>query len=203
MRLKLFVLVLALLLFSTEFHANKGDKKKMSHLSIATFAGGCFWCLQPAFDATPGVSHTVVGYTGGKTTNPSYAEVSSGRTGHYEAIQLQYDPKIVSYETLITTFWHQIDPTDTEGQFADKGTHYQTAIFYHSKSQEVLAKIAKQKLDKSGQFSKPIATKILPATVFYPAEEEHQKYYQKRTLHYQLYKKGSGRADYIEKTWKK
>ena len=170
---------------------------------IATFAGGCFWCMQPAFDATAGVLSTVVGYTGGSLKNPCYEDICSGTSGHFEAIQVTFDPKKISYSALITVFWHQIDPTDSEGQFADKGPQYKTAIFYHSDEQKKDAEKAKRVLQESGQFKKPIATLILPAMLFYPAEEEHQKYYQKRTLHYQMYKKGSGRADYIEKTWKK
>lgn len=177
--------------------------KKMTHtIETATFAGGCFWCMQPAFDATPGVIDTQVGYTGGSISNPTYEDVCTGRTGHFEAIQVRFDPKKVSYSTLITTFWHQIDPTDADGQFADKGSQYKTAIFYHSEAQHKEAVLAKSTLEKSGHFKKPIATVILPAKPFYVAEEEHQKYYQKRTLHYQMYKKGSGRAGFIEKNWK-
>ena len=179
----------------------KGQKKMITKTEIATFAGGCFWCMQPAFDSTPGVIESSVGYTGGTVKNPTYHEVCTGTTGHFEAIQVTYDPSKVSYPTLIEVFWHQIDPTDADGQFADTGSQYKTAIFYHSETQKQEAEKAKLELGKNGQFHKPIATAILPAAVFYPAEEEHQKYYQKRTLHYQMYKKGSGRAGYIEKTW--
>ncbi len=179
----------------------KGVKKMIPKTEIATFAGGCFWCMQPAFDATPGVIKSTVGYTGGTLKNPTYQDICTGTTGHFEAIQVIYDPSKVSYPKLIDVFWHQIDPTDTDGQFADTGSQYKTAIFYHSPLQKSEAEKAKLALEKSGQFHKPIATALLPGTVFYAAEEEHQKYYQKRTLHYQLYKKGSGRANYIEKTW--
>jgi len=197
-----FSLLLVLLLSISPLYA-KGQKKMTTKIETATFAGGCFWCLQPAFDSTTGVIETAVGYTGGHVKNPTYEEVCTGTTGHLEAIQVKYDPSKVTYPALIEVFWHQIDPTDPEGQFADKGTQYHTAIFYHSEAQKKEAEKAKIELGKSGQFAKPIATAIVPASVFYKAEEEHQKYYQKRTMHYQMYKKGSGRAGYIEKTWGK
>ena len=193
----------SLLIFSAETLHAKGQKIMTNKTELATFAGGCFWCMQPAFDSTPGVIKSVVGYTGGHVNNPTYEDVCSGSTGHFEAIEVTYDPQKVSYAALITVFWHQIDPTDADGQFADKGSQYKTAIFYHSDLQKKEAEKAKSELDKSGQFHKPIATAILPAQPFFAAEEHHQKYYEKNLLHYKMYKKGSGRAGYIEQTWGK
>jgi methionine-S-sulfoxide reductase len=170
-------------------------------LKKATFAGGCFWCLQPPFDAKNGVVMTYVGYEGGHKDNPTYEEVSTGRTGHLEATEITYDPKKVSYEELLDIFWRQIDPTQADGQFADRGSQYVTAIFYHDEEQKKIAEKSKKNLTDSKLFDKPIATAILPATKFWPAEEYHQKYYLKKTMHYRMYKKGSGREGYIERTW--
>lgn len=167
----------------------------------ATFAGGCFWCMQPPFDATKGVVSTVVGYTGGKEKHPTYEQVSSGRTGHRESIEVTFDPAQVSYEKLIAVFWHNIDPTQADGQFADHGSQYRTAIFYHSQEQKRLAEEAKERLAKSGKFKKPIATEILPASAFWPAEDYHQKYYLKNPSDYNRYKIGSGRAGFIHSVW--
>ncbi len=167
----------------------------------ATFAGGCFWCLQPAFDETSGVISTTVGYTGGAAANPTYEQVCSGTTGHAETIQVIYDPSKVTYEQLVDVFWHHINPTTLNGQFADKGTQYRTAIFYHDREQQQLAEVSKEHLAKSGKFDKPIVTEIVPASTFYPAEEYHQHYYKKNALHYNLYKIGSGREGYLKKTW--
>jgi peptide methionine sulfoxide reductase msrA/msrB len=167
----------------------------------ATFAGGCFWCMQPSFDRLKGVVRTTVGYSGGDTTDPSYEEVSTGRTGHLEAVEVEYDPSQVSYKELLRAFWLSIDPTDPGGQFADQGSQYRTAIFYHDEEQKSAAEDSKKELAASNRFHKPIATAILPAKPFYPAEEHHQKYYQKNVLHYKLYKKGSGREDYLKRAW--
>ena len=167
----------------------------------ATFAGGCFWCLQPAFDETSGVISTTVGYTGGAAANPTYEQVCSGTTGHAEAIQVIYDPSKVTYEQLVDVFWRHINPTTLNGQFADKGTQYRTAIFYHDQEQQRLADVSKERLAKSGKFDKPIVTEIVPASTFYPAEEYHQHYYKKNALHYNLYKIGSGREGYLKKMW--
>ena len=169
----------------------------------ATFAGGCFWCMEAAFKLQPGVVSAVSGYTGGQTENPTYEAVTSGTTGHYEAVEVTYDPSKISYERLLEVFWHNIDPTDVYGQFADKGTQYKTAIFYHNETQRLLAAQAKKDLADSGRFDKPIATAILPAAKFYAAEEYHQDYYIKNPLHYRLYKKGSGREKRLEEMWSK
>ncbi len=174
---------------------------KDTHLEKATFAGGCFWCMQPFFDNTKGVKKTTVGYTGGHMINPSYEEVSSGTTGHAEAIQIEFDPKEVSYEKLLDIYWRNIDPTQVNGQFADQGTQYRTAIFYHSDEQKRIAEQSKKDLRTSGRFDRPIVTQIVPASAFYPAEEYHQKYYLKSTGQYNMYHDNSGRPEYLEKTW--
>lgn len=167
----------------------------------ATFAGGCFWCMESPFEQIGGVTEAVAGYTGGRKKNPTYEEVCSGTTGHLEAVQVTYDPSKVSYAQLMDAFWRNIDPTDSIGQFADKGSQYKTAIFYHSEEQKRLAEKSKEELDRSGKFSKPIATEIRPAVEFYPAEEYHQDYYRKNPEHYKSYRYHSGREPYLKKTW--
>jgi peptide methionine sulfoxide reductase msrA/msrB len=171
------------------------------NLGEATFAGGCFWCMEPPFEVLDGVYDVKVGYTGGDVEYPSYEEVSSGNTGHYEAVQVTYDPETISYEELLDVFWRQIDPTDAGGQFADRGSQYRTAIFYHNQAQKELAEQSKFKLDGSGRFDKPVVTQILPFKIFYPAEEYHQDYYKKNPDSYELYKKASGREDYRKEHW--
>jgi len=168
---------------------------------FAIFAGGCFWCLEPAFDKTAGVLETIVGYTGGHTKNPTYYSISSGKTGHYEAIKVVYDPSKVSFEKLIDVFWKNINPTQADGQFADRGSQYQTAVFYSSQAEKEQAETSKKDLEMSGKFNSPIVTKILPRSHFYPAEEEHQDYYLKQSDHYNRYKEGSGRGPYIREKW--
>ncbi|MGE5579418.1 MAG: peptide-methionine (S)-S-oxide reductase MsrA [Bacillota bacterium] len=165
----------------------------------ATFAGGCFWCMVQPFAKLAGVKEVVAGYTGGHVQNPTYEQVCSGRTGHYEAVQVIYDPSELSYERLLDTFWDQIDPTDPSGQFADQGPQYRTAIFYHDEEQKRAAEESKAALDRSGRFDKPVATQILPAATFYPAEEYHQDYYKTNPEHYKRYKTGSGREAFIRK----
>ena len=167
----------------------------------ATFAGGCFWCMQPPFDALPGVVSTTVGYTGGTTDNPTYEEVCSGTTGHAESIQVVFNPAVVGYEKILDVFWRQINPTTPNRQFADAGTQYRTAIFYHSDAQKQLAERAKAALGQSGKFKEPIVTEIVPATKFYPAEEYHQQYYKKSPIQYKLYRIGSGRDGYLKRVW--
>ncbi len=167
----------------------------------AYFAGGCFWCMQPAFDRTPGVLRTAVGFTGGSSVNPSYEQVCTGNTGHFEAIEVEYDPAVVYFGDLIDVFWRNIDPTQVDGQFADRGSHYRTAIFYNDAEEQELAEASVRELDESGKFAAPIATMILPAKPFYPADDYHQRYYQKSAAHYESYKHGSGRAGFIQKNW--
>ncbi|HYK74405.1 MAG TPA: peptide-methionine (S)-S-oxide reductase MsrA [Pseudoneobacillus sp.] len=172
-------------------------------LELATFAGGCFWCMVSPFDEQPGIHEVVSGYTGGHTENPTYEEVCSDTTGHYEAVQITFDPKIFSYQKLLDLFWQQIDPTDLGGQFNDRGQSYRTAIFYHNDEQREVAEASKAELAASTRFQKPIVTEILPAGPFYKAEEKHQGYYKKNPFHYNLYKEGSGRARFIRENWKK
>ncbi|WP_316569580.1 peptide-methionine (R)-S-oxide reductase MsrB [Neobacillus sp. YIM B06451] len=170
---------------------------------LATFAGGCFWCMVQPFDEQPGIKEVISGYTGGHTENPTYEEVCSDTTGHYEAVQITFDPVVFPYKKLLELFWQQIDPTDPGGQFGDRGSSYRTAIFYHNEEQRILAEESKQQLEESGRFNKPIVTDILPAKPFYRAEESHQHYYKKNAFHYNMYKEGSGRARFIRENWKK
>jgi methionine-S-sulfoxide reductase len=173
----------------------------MSHAEKATFAGGCFWCMEPPFEKLEGVRSVTSGYTGGTVNNPTYQQVSSGATGHAEAVEIVYDPAKVSYERLLDVFWMNVDPTDPQGQFADKGSQYRTAIFYHSEEQKRLAEESKARLAQSGKFDKPLVTAIAPAGAFYPAEDYHQDYYKKNTVHYKLYRLGSGRETFLKRTW--
>ena len=182
--------------------SGKEDRAPMSQShDTATFAGGCFWCMQPEFDASPGIVSTTVGYTGGTEAHPTYEEVSTGRTGHVEAIQIVFDPAQVPYERLLEIFWSNIDPTQADGQFADHGSQYRTAIFFHSDAQRRLAETSKQQLERSGRFAKPLVTEMVPAQPFYPAEEYHQRYYEKNATHYQLYSVGSGRKPFLKRVW--
>lgn len=168
----------------------------------ATFAGGCFWCMEPPFEQLVGVQSVTPGYTGGKKANPSYDEVSTGATGHAEAVEILYDPEKISYSALLEVFWRNIDPTQADGQFADRGPQYRTAIFYHSPEQKTLAESSRKALNDSGKFAKPIATTVEPAVPFYPAEAYHQDYYKKNPLRYKAYRYGSGRETFLQKTWK-
>ncbi|TEB07855.1 Peptide methionine sulfoxide reductase MsrA/MsrB [Pelotomaculum schinkii] len=170
-------------------------------MELATFAGGCFWCMAAPFEKMDGVIHVVSGYTGGYTENPTYKEVCSGSTGHHEAVQITFEPSQISYDKLLEIFWQQIDPTDPGGQFNDRGQSYQTAIFYHDDEQRRKAEASKKALDESERFQKPVATKILPAKTFYPAEEYHQDFHKKNSFRYALYRQGSGRDEFIKKHW--
>jgi len=167
----------------------------------ATFAGGCFWCMTPPFERLKGVSKVVSGYTGGSTKNPTYEEVCSGKTGHAESIQVIYDPSQINYRKLLEVFWHNVDPTQADGQFVDVGNQYRSAIFYNDDAEKREAEESKRELEKSGRFKSAIVTQIVPASVFYPAEEYHQDYYKKDPLRYQMYRAGSGRDQFIKKTW--
>ncbi len=169
----------------------------------AIFAGGCFWCMQPAFDRLEGVISTAVGYTGGTVENPTYEQVCSGRTGHVEAIEIVFEPSRISLRELLETFWKNIDPTQANGQFADKGPQYRTIVFYHNEEQRLQAEASKRELELSGRFAGRIATEIEPAGNFYKAEEHHQEYYLKDPTRYTFYKIGSGRASFLEKVWAK
>lgn len=172
-------------------------------LQTATFAGGCFWCIEPSFEELKGVSNVISGYTGGTVTNPTYEQVCSGKTGHYEAIQVIYDPTVINYEKLLDVFWRQIDPTDPNGQFVDQGNQYRTAIFFHNENQKVLAEESKQKLETSGRYTKPIVTSILPAAQFFKAEEYHQDYHRKAPARYCAYREHSGREEFLDRIWNK
>ncbi len=168
---------------------------------VATFAGGCFWCMEPPFDELPGVESTTSGYTGGREEDPTYEQVSAGMTGHAEAVRVVYDPRKVSYEKLLDVFWRNIDPTAVDRQFVDVGRQYRSAIFYHDEEQKKLAEISRDRLAASGRFGGPIVTEIVPAGPFYPAEEYHQDYYRKNPIRYQWYRWGSGRDQFLEKVW--
>lgn len=168
----------------------------------ATFAGGCFWCMVSPFDEQPGIKEVITGYTGGETENPTYEKVCTDKTGHYEAVQISFDPSVFTYQKLLELFWQQIDPTDSGGQFTDRGTSYRTAIFYHNENQRELAEASKAALAASGRFQQPIVTEILSAGPFYRAEEKHQDYYKKFPFHYNHYREGSGRARFIRENWK-
>lgn len=168
----------------------------------AIFAGGCFWCMVQPFDTWDGVHQVISGYTGGHVENPTYEQVKTGETGHYEAVEIIYDPEIISYETILDVYWQQVDPTDPDGQFQDRGSQYRAAIFYTTQKQKEKAEASKAELAASGKFTKPIVTEILPATVFYPAEEYHQDFYKKESEYYQEDRAKSGRDEFIEKHWK-
>ena len=167
----------------------------------AIFGGGCFWCMEPPFEQLDGVSDVVAGYTGGSEEDAHYKLVSNGGTGHFEAVRVRYDPDKISYKELVETFWRQINPTDDGGQFADRGNHYRTAIFYTTDQQRRMAERSKEELDASKIFDSPVVTAILPAKPFYEAEEYHQDYYRKNVLRYSAYKEGSGRKAFIDKVW--
>ncbi len=171
--------------------------------AVATFAGGCFWCMEPPFDRLAGVTATIDGYTGGRTVNPTYEQVSSGSTGHAEAVQVVYDPKKISYEKLLAVFWENIDPTVKDRQFCDSGNQYRTAIFYHNEEQRKAAEASKAALDKSKPFKQPIVTEIVMAGPFYPAEDYHQDYYMKNPVRYNLYRSGCGRDARLKELWGK
>jgi peptide methionine sulfoxide reductase msrA/msrB len=204
-----FVLIISILVFlgvpgrmmtedGTMIQSNVYAAEK---LEKATFAGGCFWCMEPPFEKLEGVVAVVSGYTGGHTAGPTYKEVSRGGTGHAEAIQITYDSDRITYEELLDVFWRQIDPTDRDGQFADRGTQYRTAIFYHSEEQKRLAELSRAALEESGRFDRPVVTDIVEASTFYPAEDYHQDYSKKNANHYKRYRYGSGREQFLEKKW--
>ena len=168
---------------------------------VATFAGGCFWCMESPFEKLDGVHEVISGYTGGSEINPTYEEVSSGNTGHLEAIQVTYDPSKVTYQQLLDVYWRQIDPTDSQGSFVDRGSQYRAAIFYHDEEQKRLAKVSKDNLKQSGRYEKQVLTDIIRYSKFYKAEEYHQDYYKRNPLRYKFYRYNSGRDQYLEKIW--
>ncbi len=172
-----------------------------ANIEKATFAGGCFWCMEHPFDQIPGVVSVTSGYTGGQKKNPTYKEVSAGGTGHAESVQIVYDPAKVSYEKLLEVFWHNIDPTTKDRQFCDSGHQYRSAIFYHNEEQRRLALQSKEELEKSKRFKGPIVTEIVPATEFYPAEDYHQHYYKKNPIRYKFYRTTCGRDSRLKELW--
>jgi len=195
--------ILSILLAMLATTALAGPAKPDTHYDTATFAGGCFWCMEAAFDKVDGVVSTTSGYTGGHTENPSYKEVSRGGTGHAESVQVVYDPQRVSYEKLLDVFWHNVDPTTAGGQFCDWGDQYRSEIFYHTPEQQQLAQQSKASLEKLKPFKDPIVTRISAAGKFYPAEDYHQDYYKKNPLRYKFYRYGCGRDQRLEELWGK
>jgi len=176
--------------------------KEATMTAKAIFAGGCFWCMEPPFEKLDGVQTVISGYIGGNKENPTYQEVAAGWTGHAEAVEITYDPARITYDRLLEVFWMNIDPTDSGGQFVDRGSQYRSAIFYLNDEQKQLAKASREKLDQSGRFSRKIVTEIVPATRFYPAESYHQDYYKESPVRYQFYRYNSGRDQFIRSYWK-
>lgn len=170
-------------------------------LEKATFAGGCFWCMVTPFEELPGIDSIVSGYSGGHVKNPTYKEVKTGTTGHYEVVQITYDPSLFPYERLLELYWPQIDPTDDGGQFQDRGPQYRTAIFYHTEAQKQAALRSKEEVARSGRFPGEVVTQILPAAVFYEAEEYHQDFHKKNPKEYKEDRRQSGRDEFIDKHW--
>jgi len=190
-----------MLMTATVLAKDSGKAASVPHLEKALFAGGCFWCMEPAFDKLEGVKSVISGYTGGHKKNPTYEEVSSGTTGHAEAIEVTYDPTVISYSKLLDVFWHNTDPTVKDRQFCDVGAQYRTAIWYHNEEQRRLAEESKKALEKSHRFKGSIYTEITQATQFYPAEDYHQKYYQKNHLQYKFYRYNCGRDQRLKELW--
>jgi len=196
MTTKLFFRILGLTLLFSVLPVQAEQQK-----AEAIFAGGCFWCMEPPFDKLPGVIATISGYTGGTKKNPTYQQVSSGRTGHAESVKVVYDPTVISYQQLLDVYWVNVDPLAVDRQFCDHGDQYRTAIFYLNDEQKRLALASKKKLEESGRFDQPIATQIVPAGKFYPAEDYHQDYYKKNTIRYKFYRYNCGRDQRLEQLW--
>jgi len=169
--------------------------------ALATFAGGCFWCMEPPYDEIDGVISTTSGYTGGSQENPTYKQVSGGKTGHTEAIQIAYDPDKVSYAELLDVFWHNIDPTNANGQFCDWGSQYRSEIFFHNEEQRRLASNSKAALEELKPFKGPVTTEVTAASTFWPAEDYHQDYYKKNPVRYKFYRYGCGRDKRLKELW--
>ncbi len=186
---------------ATQRQVEEIPEKDLTGLSVATFAGGCFWCVESGFEMLPGVVEVISGYSGGDTEDPTYETVSSGATGHTEAIQVYYDPAKIGYETLVASLWRQIDPTDSEGQFSDRGRQYRPAIFYHDEEQRKIAEASASALEQSGRYQRPLAMEIVPFERFYRAEAYHQNYYRKNPIRYRYYRRGSGRDRFLERVW--
>jgi len=194
-------IVIGLIFICSLIGMNVMADNNSTQIEKATFAGGCFWCMEPPFDQLDGVISTTSGYAGGDELNPTYKQVSSGQTGHTEVIQIEYNPAVVDYQKLLDVFWRNIDPTAVDRQFVDVGKQYRSAIFYHNDEQKQLALASKQSLAASGNFEKPIVTEITALNTFYKAEEYHQDYYQKNPVRYKFYRYNSGRDQYLKKKW--
>jgi peptide methionine sulfoxide reductase msrA/msrB len=196
--------LLGLILVGWE-HTNSEERKKGKVMSdeylTATFAGGCFWCVESDFEKVEGVVRVISGYSGGRVENPTYEQVSAGGTGHVEAVQVIYDPNRISYNDLLDVFWRHVDPTDADGQFVDRGSQYRSVIFYHDDEQKRAAEESKQDLERSRRFDRPVATEILPFSRFYEAEDYHQDYYKKNPLRYKYYRFSSGRDQFLGRAW--
>ena len=204
--LTLFGLLLLPILWVGYAQSNTKDEKQATmnaNLEVATFAGGCFWCVEADFEKLPGVKDAISGYIGGHVNNPTYKQVSAGKTGHVEAVQVYYDPKTISYKELLDALWRQTNPTDNDGQFVDRGEQYRTAIFYHNEQQRLAAEKSRVALNSSSRFEKPVLTELHPFTKFWTAEEYHQDYYKKNPLRYKFYRYNSGRDQFLDKTWGK
>ncbi len=194
-------LIISSVLLLVGLSAFASENVSASEQKVAVFGGGCFWCMEPPFEQLEGVIDVTAGYAGGESVDPTYEQVSSGRTSHIESVRVVYNPGKITYKELLDTFWRQIDPTDDGGQFADRGSHYRTAIFYADQREKEIAEESKKELDTAGVFDSPVVTAVVPAKNFYPAEEYHQDYYLKNVVHYSAYKIGSGRAGFIKKIW--
>lgn len=206
MKMMLIMMGLVVLVSVSAVIAEDGNKPVQTHAAKtqkAIFAGGCFWCMEAPFEKLPGVISAVSGYTGGTKENPTYEEVSSGGTGHAEAVEITFDPEKISYEELLDVFWMNIDPTAVDRQFVDAGHQYRAAVFYLDDEQKRLAEESREKLQKSGRFTKPVVTEITQASVFYPAEDYHQDYYKKNPIRYKYYRNGSGRDQFLDSLWGK
>jgi methionine-S-sulfoxide reductase len=194
-------LIAITVLANSAVHESSGAPSESEDLKTAVFAGGCFWCIQPAFDKAPGVVHTVVGYCGGTEPNPTYELVTSESTKYRESLQVSYDPAKISFGQLLDIYWKQINPTQSDGQFTDIGPSYRAAIFYANDDEKKTAEQSKEQLSKSGRFNQPIVTEILPAMKFWPAEDYHQQYYRKNPDHFGAFELGSGRVSFEKKNW--
>jgi len=192
---------LSMVALTPSIAADENTPLTTDNLAVATFAGGCFWCMEPPYDKVDGVLSTTSGYTGGNIKNPTYEQVSSGVTGHAEAVQITYDPAKVGYEKLLEIFWHNIDPTTPDRQFCDKGNQYRSGIFYHNEEQKKLAEQSKATLEKIKPFDASIVTGITAASEFYPAEDYHQDYYKKNPIRYKFYRHSCGRDQRLQELW--
>ena len=204
------IVILPILLLSTANQAQTQATQALTEteaqlkgLSVATFAGGCFWCMEGPFDKLEGVISTTSGYTGGQKENPTYKQVSAGGTGHTEAVQIVYDPNKITYEQLLDVFWINHDPTEANGQFCDKGSQYRPGIFYHDEEQRTQAEASKKQIEGTKTFSEPVVTEVTSASTFYPAEDYHQDYYIKNPFRYKFYRYGCGRDSRLEALWGK